>query len=311
MKTSTLFLRSAVALTTLVTHAIGQDAGGQQVAVASYIHPLADQASWDRLIGFPNDKVTLLVANVASGPDSTIDEAWETTITKAAASGKRVIGYVRTGYLGQGTQQFPTRLGSTDVADWVSQIESDVDTWYSLYGSNIGGIFFDEGWYECGQDNFYSELYRTLNENTKRKYPGAFTVLNPGSPMPQCFENSADTLMTFENSYEAYTTAYVPNDWVAQDSRKVWHIIYNVPEAEVAHVAALAMERGAGLIEITNDVLPNPYDNLPEDSYMETFMNAVSGGTLQIALPDAIANSTGAPAASRRRRGRASRPRLG
>jgi hypothetical protein len=299
MRASTLFFRSAVVLTTFVTHAIGQNAtDGQQVAVASYIHPLSDKAAWDRLIAYPKDKVTVLVANIVNGPDWTVDNDWNTTITKAAATGKRVLGYVRTGYLGVSLQKFKTRLGSTDLADWVAQIESDVDTWYTLYGSTIGGIFFDEGWNDCGPDNVYAELYRYMNDNTKRKYPKAFTVLNPGSTMPQCFEDSADTLMTYENSYETYTTSYIPNNWVAKDSRKLWHIIYNVPEAEVARVAALAKERGAGLVEITNDVLPNPYDNLPNESYMKTFMDSVSGGTPNIALPRPLASSASGPAAT-------------
>ncbi|KAH8689782.1 Spherulation-specific family 4-domain-containing protein [Phaeosphaeriaceae sp. PMI808] len=128
--------------------------------------------------------------------------------------------------------------------------------WYQLYPGKIGGIFFDEGWNDCGPKNVYSELYRRINDNTKRKYPGAYTVLNPGATMPKCFEHSADTLMTFESSYETYTTNYVPNDWAAADSRKLWHIIYNVPKSEVGRVAALARERGVGMIQITNDVIP-------------------------------------------------------
>lgn len=60
---------------------------------------------------------------------------------------------------------------------------------HRLYPGKIGGIFFDEGWNDCGDNNQYAELYRLITENTKRKYPGAFTVLNPGAPMPQCFEH--------------------------------------------------------------------------------------------------------------------------
>jgi hypothetical protein len=67
-----------------------------------------------------------------------------------------------------------------------------------------------------------------------------------------------DTLLTFELNYNSYINNYTPNDWVAEDSRKLWHIIYDVPESEVAAVAQLAASRGAGLIEITNGVLPNP-----------------------------------------------------
>ncbi|KAF2127044.1 hypothetical protein P153DRAFT_368397 [Dothidotthia symphoricarpi CBS 119687] len=276
-------------LTTLVTQAIGlsinpRDApttGGQQLAVASYIWP--EDEAWGRLNKIPNAKGTVLVANVDNGPTSTVNTMWKTTIANAAASNKRVLGYVRTGYLSLSSQVYTTRNGSTDLADWLVQIESDVDAWYSLYGSTIGGIFFDEGWNQCGTGNVYSQVYQYLSMNVKRKHPGAFTVLNPGGIQPQCFQNSADTLLTFEGSYETYTNNYIPNAWTATDSRKLWHIIYNVPAAKVASVAALAKQRGAGLVEITNDVLPNPYDNLPVDSYIQTLLSSISGGTLSIA----------------------------
>lgn len=258
---------------------------GQQVAVASYVHPLADPDAWSRMISYDKSKLSVLVANIVNGPDTTTNEEWEKVINDAVASGKVVIGYVRTGYLGVSHQQFKTRLGSGDLADWTAQIERDVDLWYQLYPGKIGGIFFDEGWNECGEGNQYAELYRQINENTKRKYPGAYTVLNPGAGMPQCFEHSADTLLTFESSYERYidTSIYQPNDWVADDPRKIWHIIYNVPQAEIGRVAALAKERGVGYVEITDDVMPNPYDNTPNDSYMKAVLDAVSGGTPLIA----------------------------
>jgi hypothetical protein len=141
------------------------------------------------MINYPSNKLSVLIANVLNGPDTTVNLDWESVISRASNAGKRVIGYVRTGYLGVSIQQFQTRLGSTDLADWVSQIEIDVDLWYQLYPGIIGGIFFDEGWNDCGPNNQYSELYRFISDNTKRKYPGAFTVLNPGATMPQCFEN--------------------------------------------------------------------------------------------------------------------------
>ncbi|KAH8780980.1 Spherulation-specific family 4-domain-containing protein [Diaporthe sp. PMI_573] len=269
---------------------------GQQIALASYINPLADPDAWSRLIGYDSSKVSVLIANVLNGPDSVADTNWQKVINSAISSGKRVIGYVRTGYLGVSQQQFTTRLGSHDLADWVSQIESDIDKWYELYGSGMGGIFFDEGWNDCGPDNIYSNLYAHINTYTKRRYPGAYTVLNPGSTMPQCFENTMDTLLTFESSYEAYTSSYTPNDWTPTDSRKIWHIIYNVPASAVSTVAALAKQRGAGLIEVTNDVLDNPYDTLPDDSYIQSFMSAVEGGSAPVT--EAVAPAGGPAAAT-------------
>jgi len=257
----------------------GSGAGaGQQIAIASYINPLGDPASWSRLFTYDTGKLSVLVANVLNGPDYVVDPAWKSVIDQAASQGKTIIGYVRTGYLGVSQQQFTTRLGSHDLADWASQIEQDIDKWYELYGSSLGGIFFDEGWPECGPNNVYADLYSYINNYTKRKHPGAFTVLNPGSPIAQCYENTMDALLTFENSYESYQSSFVPNDWTPKDPRKIWHIIYRVPQDKIAAVAALARSRHAGLLEITDDDNPNPYDNLPNDAYMQAVLNAVPGG---------------------------------
>ncbi|XMA20860.1 hypothetical protein WAI453_013651 [Rhynchosporium graminicola] len=258
---------------------------GQQIAIASYINPLGDPASWQRLLEYDASKVSVLVANVLNGPDYVVNTAWKSVIDQIAAGGKTIIGYVRTRYLGVSKQRFTTRLGSHDLADWASQIEQDIDKWFELYGTSLGGIFFDEGWPECGPNIIYADLYAYINNYTKRKHPGAFTVLNPGSPIAQCFEDTMDTLLTFESSFETYTSKYVPNDWTPKDPRKIWHIIYRVPQDQVAAVAALALTRHAGLLEMTDDDNPNPYDTLSNSAYMEAAVNAVAGGKPHITSP--------------------------
>ncbi|KAL2856115.1 SGNH hydrolase-type esterase domain-containing protein [Aspergillus pseudodeflectus] len=234
---------------------------GQQIAIASYINPLGDPASWERLLAYDTQKVSVLVANVLNGPDYVIEDSWKSVIDRAASQGKKIIGYVRTGYLGVSQQQFTTRLGSRDLADWASQIEQDIDKWYELYGNSLGGIFFDEGWPECGPNNIYADLYAYIDEYTKRKHPGA------------------------------YTSSFVPNDWTPKDPRKIWHIIYKVPQDQIANVAALAKSRNVGLIEITDDVQPNPYDNLPNESYMQAVIGAVKGGKPPVRSPAQVTNS--------------------
>ncbi|KAF8846865.1 hypothetical protein BDZ45DRAFT_370634 [Acephala macrosclerotiorum] len=267
-----------------VTDGSGADAG-QQIAIASYINPSGDPAAWLRLLSYDSNKVSVLVANILNGPDYVVDNAWKSVIDQAASQGKKVIGYVRTGYLGVSQQQFTTRLGSHNLADWASQIEQDVDKWFELYGSSLGGIFFDEGWPECGPNNIYADVYAYINDYTKRKHPGAFTVLNPGSPIAQCFENTMDTLLTFENSYETYQSSYFANDWTPTDPRKIWNIVYRVPQDQVAGIAALALIRHTGLLEITDDDQPNPYDTLPNEAYMQAVMGAVAGGKPRIVDP--------------------------
>lgn len=85
--------------------------------------------------------------------------------------------------------------------------------------------------------------------------------------------------MTFESSYENYIIDnYTKIDWKPRDDRKIWHIIYRVPEDKAVEVAALAAKNHAGLIHITPADMPNPYNSLPSESYMQRLINAVPGG---------------------------------
>ncbi|KAM7193435.1 Spherulation-specific family 4 domain containing protein [Rhypophila sp. PSN 637] len=250
----------------------------QQIALASYIHPGSDPAAWTRLIGYPKQKISIVIANVLNGPESTVDSTWKTVIYQAYASNKTVLGYVRTGYLGRGGANFKTRLGSGEIADWTAQIEPDVDIWYELYGSSMGAIVFDEGWWECGTSNAFSEVYKHINRYTKIRHPGAVTVLNPGCPVGQCYESTMDTLVTFENTYQVYNSSFQGLTWTPSDPRKIWHIVHGTPASAVANAVSLSNARGAGFIHLTDDTWDNPYDTLPGDTYMQAQMNAVAGG---------------------------------
>ncbi|KAH7390394.1 hypothetical protein BKA64DRAFT_747488 [Cadophora sp. MPI-SDFR-AT-0126] len=150
--------------------------------------------------------------------------------------------------------------------------------WYKPY-PNIGGIFFDEGWPECGPNNQYVNLYKYINDFVKRAYPGAVTVLNPGSPIASCFEDTMDTLLTFELNYDSYINSHVGNDWVARTHERFGISSTKCQNRRLATLLSLQRNGGAGFIQITDDIMPNPYDNLPSDSYMQIQLNAVAGGS--------------------------------
>ena len=66
----------------------------------------------------------------------------------------KVLGYIDTGYFGGTSPARTTRLWQTDVNSCTAQIEKDVNTRYTLYGSNgLAGIFFDDGQTVCGTSN--------------------------------------------------------------------------------------------------------------------------------------------------------------
>ena len=148
-----------------------------------------------------------------------------------------MVGYVDTGYLGTTGQR--TRLGSTDPIDWMSQIQHDIASWYKFYGTSLSGIFFDQAQNACGPtatSNEWADLYSQLTDDVERLHPGAKTVLNPGTNVPQCYENAADVIVTFEGSYQSYIddpaapNPYTPLTWTPTDPMKIWHIVYGAPD---------------------------------------------------------------------------------
>jgi chitodextrinase len=254
----------------------------QQLAVPAYIDPTANPGAWAQLDGSQPGTVGIVVANVDSGPDSAPVPAWASAIHLAHAAGSKVLGYVDTGYLGSPITGQPngllTRSGLTGLGAWLPQAEADVNAWYQFYGSDLGGIFFDEGANQCGptpSSTLYSDDYAALSSYVKQAHPGALTALNAGTAVPQCFQNSADVLVTFEGSYGDYTgspvsptEAYQPLSWSPVDPNKIWHIVYGATtQNQMENVMALSKSRNAGYVYVTNDVPANPYDTLPPAPY--------------------------------------------
>ena len=248
----------------------------QAIADPAYVNPTADPAAWDRLTGATRDSVGIVVANVNNGPDYRPVPSWSAVIQRAHQAGIKVLGYVDSGYLGM--TGLRTRLGSTSPVDWVSQMERDINAWYAFYGDNVDGIFFDDGENRCGPAEGsmdWAATYRQVSSFVKTIHPGALTVINPGTAVPECYETSADILLTFEGSYSAYTgnpataaEAYVPLAWDPVDPRKIWHLVYGAPTpTEMATAIALSKSRHAGYVYVTDDTLTNPWDSVPASSY--------------------------------------------
>jgi Spherulation-specific family 4 len=250
----------------------------QHLAVPAYMDPTADANGWSQLRSAQSGTLGIVVVNVNNGPDSAVVPAWASEIRRMHATGTKVLGYVDTGYLGSVMTDhpdgLPTRTGQSGLDPWISQIEADVNAWYRFYGSDIDGIFFDEGTGTCGpsaRSDGYATQYELLTRYVKETHPGAMTALNPGTAVPRCYENSADVLVTFEGSYGNYTGtpkspsgAYQPLSWTPADPDKIWHIVYGTATAsEMQSVIALSKSRNAGYVYVTDGVLANPYDAVP------------------------------------------------
>jgi hypothetical protein len=273
---------------------------GQKIAVPAYMDPGANPQDWDVLIDAQTCKVGVAIANVLNGPTYQHEQQWADVIHRARASGKRVLGYVDTGCLGQ--SGLLTRLGSAALADWIAQVEQDVNLWYRLYGEDLCGIFFDQGLNECGTANIFVNCYSLLNQYVKRHHGGSMTVLNPGTPVPRCYEDTADVLVTYEGDYEGYFGVNPASElnfsdpgWVPGDPDKFWHIVYDVSEHQVADVIAESQTRHAGYVYVTDGTLPNPYDTVP--TYWRGEQAYVAGGAITPAPAAALPTGHPAPGA--------------
>jgi hypothetical protein len=253
----------------------------QHLAVPAYVDPVTAASSWDQLTASPPGAVGIVVANVANGPGSVPVADWAAVIHRAQESGSRVLGYVDTGYLGSASlvqpDGLPTRSGGLGPQAWLAQIDADIDAWYEFYGSDLGGIFLDEGTSACGPtagSNEYADEYRTIRDALRAAHPGALTALNPGIAVPRCYDDAADVLVTFEGSYANYTG--VPDSqgqdfealhWTPHAGR-IWHIVYGATSpGEMDRAMALSRERGAGYVYVTDAGLPNPFGSLPPADY--------------------------------------------
>ncbi|ALG06740.1 hypothetical protein AOZ06_07180 [Kibdelosporangium phytohabitans] len=218
-----------------------------------------------------------------SMPELPFNAAWGTAIGKLAASGTKTLVYVDTGYLGVdfGHGSHRTRAGGTSIPEWLEQIRRDVDDWYDAYGpSGIGGIFLDQTILLCGPGDEYAKIYTQIRDHIRAKHPGAYIVINPGAPAERCYEDVADTMVSFEGDFDTYLTHTSP-DWQRDhpESRKFWHLVHDVPtEADMRTAVARSKSNNAGFVYTTERTMqPYPWSGLA--SYWDAQLVAASGIT--------------------------------
>ncbi len=253
------------------------DAGPQTIAIPSYFYPDSGGADslWDRTDeGAP--AVSLAVVNPASGPGETRDPAYAAQVQKSQAAGLTVLGYVSTGY---------ANTSDTNPDRTVAAVEADIDKFYDWYG--VDGIFLDEASTDCQYaappDSYYDELY----QHVKAKGVEAVVAINPGIQTNECYMSVSDIVVNFEGSHQKYVSSYSAPDWVkGYDPGRFWHLVYDSPDATtMKQDVATSKGRNAGLIYVTPDVLPNPWDTLPSVPYFEAEKQQAADSTVPLITP--------------------------
>jgi Spherulation-specific family 4 len=227
-----------------------------EIVVPAYFYPSAG-SDWNDLNAAASKIPITAIMNPFNGPGNSLDANYVAAVNSLRAAGGRVIGYVYTSYTSRPIQQV------------LSDIDR-YDTWY-----NVDGIFVDEmaNTGPAERLNYYRDIYNHI----KSIDPNWEVMGNPGTATIEQYLTwpTADRLMVFENVGAAYP-GYSPSNWNFSYNRSTFvHLVHT--EASLADMLShldLAVQRNAGGIYVTDDVLPNPWNRLP--TYWSALVDAVA-----------------------------------
>ena len=249
-----------------------------QIAVPAYFN---DDASWDRAINTP--EVGFIVAHPdspASGKPFVADAELTKHVAQARAKGIKTLIYVTAGY---------------EKVSW-QDTETRVDSAFGAYPT-ADGVFLDEINYD--QCDKYSNFAKGISGTAgfRGRHPGKFLTLNTGAPMLNCYEGSADAYLNLERA-QADVPAWIENvflksnapyyAWMfkAENRSAIWQMVHSVSPSQVGAAVDAALTRNASVIFVTPDLMPNPYDNFPDDAAWKTLVERVAAyNSGKVALP--------------------------
>jgi hypothetical protein len=224
--------------------------------VPAYFYP-SSGSDWNDLNAAAGKVPITAIMNPFNGPGNSLDANYVSAVNSLRAAGGRVIGYVHTSY----------------TARPIDQVINDINRYKTWY--NVDGIFVDEmaNTGPAERLNYYRDIYN----HVKSIDPNWQVMGNPGTTTLEQYLTwpTADRLMVFENVGATYP-GYVPSSWnFNYDRSKFVHLVHTESSsADALSHLNLAMQRNAGGIYITDDILPNPWNRLP--NYWNSLVDAVA-----------------------------------
>jgi hypothetical protein len=203
---------------------IGANAGSPwplQALIPLYVYPTYLGSYWDVIEANPTN-VGYIIANVDTGPGTSVNSDYTTHIGNMRAQGIKVLGYVDTDY----------------AAIALSTVEATMAVWMSYYA--IDGFFFDR----CPNATGSEPYYASLNSYAKST-AGMVTVNNYGSTFGPGYMPTADIHVIAENT-EANLLVDVP-------SLVGYEFIFSYPPSRFCHIIfdATAANLHADLAAVT------------------------------------------------------------
>ena len=206
--------------------------------VPAYFHPGVRPGDWSALASHAG-QVRMVVVNVASGPGTQPDAAYEAVVDNLHLAGICVAGYVDTNY------------GARPVPDVLADLARHRD-WYGGHA-----VFFDRVATEADRLAHYAALSRAA-----RALDLATIAFNHGAAPAQGYLEHADLLGTFEGPWDAYVELLIPRWARGRDGDRLFHLVHSVPPGLISTAWDLAVQRNVGCAYITAETGANPWRRL-------------------------------------------------
>lgn len=274
MELNIRIVRTAAAAVLAVMAAFAAPAaaqGGPRWLVPAYASPCCDDgpALWAALLSTAQTRPQQLavIVNPDSGPGVSpidpnfVNAAGQGPLVTLDATGALLIGYISTDY------------GNRDI----NLVRTEMTRFYSAaYWRNtsvrLDGFFFDE----MSSDLADVGYYRLLRDHARALDADALLIGNPGiysydNPSSQTTYSATDygsvfdVLVLYEFNDLAVNRNYLAPDWLsAPGAAQISFIVYGAITGARARVALSRMlARNGKYLYLTDDGLPNPYDQLP------------------------------------------------
>lgn len=218
------------------------------LTLPAYFNPTREARSWELVRGYAS-AVRFVVLNPASGPGLAPEPDYAGLRATLRADGIKVLGYVNTDY------------GSRARAD----VREDTTAYRSWY--DVDGVFFDQVRSDLEGLDYYEDVVTDARAAGCRS-----VVLNPGVYPHRAYLDLANLVVTFEGSLEEHRALEAPS-WTREvPASRFCHLVYGVPQAELASTRARAELAHAGTLYVTDLSGSNPWGELP--SYFPSLAGA-------------------------------------
>jgi len=228
---------------------------------------------WNQVIQAKNAHPSVpivAIVNPNSGPGSSVDSTYVSSIKQLQSAGITVLGYVYTSYGSRST----------------SAAEADITSYHNWY--NVNGIFFDEMSNVSGYESYYSTLTQYV-----KSHGMTMTVGNPGTDTLSSYVGTVDNLVIYESpglptisNLAGWHTSYAKSNFSM--------IAFGVGLPTQSYVTSTTSD--VSYIYATDDNLPNPYDTIP--SYFGSLVAELDTGSVLPTAPSAPTGLTATTASS-------------